>query len=41
MIINQFRFCVQVALSDKTNRMKIGQEMREKKQFFLFWNKFA
>ena len=25
-----------LALSDKTNRMKIGQEMREKKPFLLF-----
>ena len=25
-----------LALSDKTNRMKIGQEMWEEKQFMLF-----
>ena len=27
----------QLALSDKANRVKIGQEMREKKHFFYFW----
>ena len=27
----------QLALSDKANRIKIGQEMREKKHFFFFW----
>ena len=31
-----------LALSDKTNRMKISQEMREKKQFFVYvWNKIC
>ena len=41
-IINEFQnfvykfWSLHLALSDKTNRMKIGQEMREKKQFFLF-----
>ena len=28
----------QLALSDKANRIKIGQEMREKKHFLLFLN---
>ena len=43
IIINEFRNFVykfwspHLALSDKTNRMKIGKEMREKKQFVLFF----
>ena len=31
-------------LSDKTNRIKIGWKMKEKKQFtymYVIWNKFA
>ena len=41
-MINEFQNFVykswspHLALSDKTNRMKIGQEMWEKKQFLLF-----
>ena len=41
-MINEFQnfvykfWSLHLALSDKINRMKIGQEMREKKQFLLF-----
>ena len=41
-MINEFQnfvykfWSLHLALSDKTNRMKIGQEMREK-QFLLFF----
>ena len=40
ILCTSFEAPTYIALSDKTNRMKIGQEMWEK-QFCYFWNKFA